>query len=92
MWSPSVPTRGAPLVSLECEDSLGDIMGVVSVVTRRRATDTSRGMKTRGERRMATVPVSGDRGSIVEIQVYCRLGRLSRAQHHSTTARFRVVP
>ena len=44
-------------------------MGVVSVVTRRRATDVNRGMNTRGERRMATVPVSGDRGSIVEIEV-----------------------
>jgi hypothetical protein len=66
MWSPSVPTRGTPLVSLVvCEDNLADVMGVVSVVTRRRATDTNRGMNTRGERRMATAPVSGERGSIV---------------------------
>ncbi len=39
-------------------------MGAVAVATRRRAAETSRGMNTRGERRM--VPVSGERGSIVK--------------------------
>ena len=42
-------------------------MGEVSVAIRRRATDTNKGMNTRGERRMATVPVSGKRGNICQV-------------------------
>jgi hypothetical protein len=41
-------------------------MGAAPVDTRRRAAVTNRGMNTRGERRMATVPRSGDSGNIVE--------------------------
>ena len=65
MWSPSAPTRGGPRVSF-VEDSLADVIGEVSVAIRRRATETNMGMKTCGERRMATVPLSGERSNIVE--------------------------
>ena len=86
-------------MSFVCEDSLADVMGEVSVAIRRRATETNKGTNTRGERRMATVPLSGERSNIVELYMIVglwvwprRFIPFSGAQHHSTSAPFRIVP